>query len=337
MEGLEYHQSISSSIIRKPTRPRTFTIRIYELLKQYQKIGARTFRLEELRFLLNIATNKYPKYGNLKQAVILPSQRELKAKTDLYFEFSELKQGHKVIALQFQIYPNIPTIVPKQIKTRKIIQLANIKEVEHLDIGSASAIQLEPPAPSSPKMPTALVNDMLEIGITKKDAHNLWQHACENVGVSNLVEYFQAKINLVKFQKDKRTVKNPASFLRKALDHNYINSQLEAEAREKKRRQFLYGQNKKLKHLEASKEQLRHRHETQLFQITDTIFQNSTPKAKLAALEGGRTLTNRFPLPIQIHFTLTHDQPIQTYTRIILHNFSQGINVQSSILRISIY
>src|SRR5690606_31316286 len=76
--------------------------RIYELLKQYEKIQERTFLLSDLRELLG-AENIYPAYGNFKQRVLLPAQKELKNKTDISFKLEEIKNGRRVVKVKFII------------------------------------------------------------------------------------------------------------------------------------------------------------------------------------------------------------------------------------------
>lgn len=81
-----------------------FSIRVYELLKQYENIGFRKFPLEELRDRLGIKKEEYPLYGNFKAKVLVVAQKELKAKTDLSFKFEEVKTGRKVTDIKFNIH-----------------------------------------------------------------------------------------------------------------------------------------------------------------------------------------------------------------------------------------
>ncbi|MEK4002944.1 replication initiation protein [Bacillus sp. FSL K6-2822] len=81
----------------------TYAIRIYELLKQYEHIKERTISLENLRYYLD-AIDVYPNYANFKQRVLKPSQKELNQKTDISFEFEEIKLGRKVQKIRFFIH-----------------------------------------------------------------------------------------------------------------------------------------------------------------------------------------------------------------------------------------
>lgn len=80
----------------------SYAIRIYELLKQYERVQERTFSLEHLRRLLG-AEELYPAYGNFKQRVLIPAQKELEKKTDITFELEEMKSGRRVDKVKFVI------------------------------------------------------------------------------------------------------------------------------------------------------------------------------------------------------------------------------------------
>lgn len=79
-----------------------YHIRIYELLKQYQKIGRRTLRVAEIRRMLEITT-EYPLFGSLYQKVIKPSVKAINKYTDLNVTGVEkIKEGRSVAALRFE-------------------------------------------------------------------------------------------------------------------------------------------------------------------------------------------------------------------------------------------
>lgn len=80
-----------------------YSIRIYELLKQYHTIGSRLFELEDLKFILGIEKNEYGKYGHFKARVLKAAQKELEDKTDIAFDFEEIKVGRKVKKINFII------------------------------------------------------------------------------------------------------------------------------------------------------------------------------------------------------------------------------------------
>lgn len=86
----------------------SFSIRIYELLKQYEKLGERTFLLKTLREYLGLEQSQYKLYGDFKRKIILVAQAELLEKTDLSFEFEEIKVSRRVGKIRFIIKSQIP-------------------------------------------------------------------------------------------------------------------------------------------------------------------------------------------------------------------------------------
>ena len=80
-----------------------YSIRFYELLVKWKKVGKFAVSIKELRKLFNLKPKKYEKYNDLKKRIITKAQLELKEKTDLYFEFKEIKTGRKITHIEFEI------------------------------------------------------------------------------------------------------------------------------------------------------------------------------------------------------------------------------------------
>lgn len=108
----------------------SYSIRMFEILKQYEAVGKRIIDLEDLRRMVGTTvenqdktvTKDYEQYGHFKSRVILPAQKELKAKTDIYFEFKEIRKGHSVSQIEFTILPNTKNI-------RKIHSMPNYDQL----------------------------------------------------------------------------------------------------------------------------------------------------------------------------------------------------------------
>jgi len=84
-----------------------YAIRIYELLKQYEKFEERTFTIQTLREML-VLENKYPQYAHFKKYVILQAQKEL-ANTDMAFEFTaDKKYTRSIQEITFTFAKNTP-------------------------------------------------------------------------------------------------------------------------------------------------------------------------------------------------------------------------------------
>lgn len=87
---------------------RTYSFRLYELLKQYENIGFRLISINELRTILDINKSQYPQYANLKQKVITEAIKEINKNTDLYINknYEEFKENRKVTSIKFIIKSN---------------------------------------------------------------------------------------------------------------------------------------------------------------------------------------------------------------------------------------
>jgi plasmid replication initiation protein len=83
-----------------------YHVRLYEILKQYERFGQRRLSVTDFKDLLGIGDEDYKLYGHLKSDVILRAQQRLKENTDISFEFEEVKRGRKVTEIIFKIYPN---------------------------------------------------------------------------------------------------------------------------------------------------------------------------------------------------------------------------------------
>lgn len=164
-----------------------YSFRFYELLKQYEDIGYRIFSVAELREILDIQENQYPKYANLKQKVITVAIKEINNYTDLFIEIEEIKEVRKVEWLKFKIKKNKSDLHHAREEQAATIEV--LEEVKHLE----------------------QVKEL--IGITDKDAEKLLQIA-------------NGDINLIKTKYDiarkQGNIKNIVAWLIDAIKNNYI-------------------------------------------------------------------------------------------------------------------
>lgn len=83
-----------------------YSIRLYEILKSYEYQKSVIISLDELRAILKADTEAYSIYQNFKSRIIEPAFKELKEKTDIQFEYEEIKTGRKITAIKFLINKN---------------------------------------------------------------------------------------------------------------------------------------------------------------------------------------------------------------------------------------
>lgn len=103
-----------------------YTMRMYALLKQYERLKEREIELKQLRSILGIGVDLYKLYAHFKTSILQPVQKELEAKSDIYFEFDEIKDGRKVSAIMFRIY------------SKKVIQQAPSQSTSNNQVSMSS-------------------------------------------------------------------------------------------------------------------------------------------------------------------------------------------------------
>lgn len=82
-------------------------IRMYEILKQYEKRGERTIEVQELKKLLGIDIKQYPRFNSFRERVIDSAKIALEKYTDIKFDYETICiRGRKVNKIKFRIYKN---------------------------------------------------------------------------------------------------------------------------------------------------------------------------------------------------------------------------------------
>lgn len=82
-----------------------YSVRIYELLKQYQGIGSRIFDLDDFKALVGVPDGSLNGFANFKRLVLERAHNEM-VKTDILFDYEPLKTGRRISAIKFTIRPN---------------------------------------------------------------------------------------------------------------------------------------------------------------------------------------------------------------------------------------
>jgi plasmid replication initiation protein len=114
---LELKSRFTSYDMRNIIRFRSsYTVRIYEHLKQYESIGRRVLDIEYLKRIFELAT-EYPLFANFYQKIIEPALRDINLYADIEItNISKLKNGRKVESLlfEFRSKPNAREILNKR-------------------------------------------------------------------------------------------------------------------------------------------------------------------------------------------------------------------------------
>lgn len=80
-----------------------YSIRLYELLRQWHGIGHWECNVDLLREKVGAITKSYSLYSNFKNKVLLHAITEINEKTDLKISFEEIKKGRKIDSIKFKI------------------------------------------------------------------------------------------------------------------------------------------------------------------------------------------------------------------------------------------
>ena len=122
-----------------------YTMRIYTLLKQYEKLKEREVYLDELRDVLGLRKDLHIEYRDFKRHILQTTQKELTEKADLYFDFQEIKYGRKVGAIRFQIYTRK---LPNAIESEQTSLFDQLSYTAATDTASIPIINASKPSPS---------------------------------------------------------------------------------------------------------------------------------------------------------------------------------------------
>jgi len=191
-----------------------FSIRIYELLKQYENIGKRIFKLEELKKILGIKENKYQLYGHFKKRVLIKAQEELELKTDICFDFEEIKLGRKVDKIFFVIKNNTENI--------SIIDVPTMRDID--DNPELDALITLLPEGYKDKIS---IKKLIKTSLRKHD----YDYVARNIAYTN------DKSNAVNPGKNMHKKSNYRNYLKKALEKDFglaYVEDLEEKAKEEK-------------------------------------------------------------------------------------------------------
>lgn len=82
---------------------RFYTIRIFELIMQYLKIGERKISLDDLRDILDLTESQYKKFAEFRRRVLDPSIAEINEKTEYEVSWEKKTTGRVVTGIVFSV------------------------------------------------------------------------------------------------------------------------------------------------------------------------------------------------------------------------------------------
>lgn len=158
-------------------------IRIYELLKQYENIGERIMKVEEIKEYCGVK-DKLKQYVDFQNKLLLISQREINLKSDIKFSFEKIKSGRRIESICFTISKN---------KSYELLQ--NPKQLEKISNNIPLSYQLK------------------DFGLTQRMINKIMQE--------NTTEDIQNAIRSVDLQITRKNVRNPKAMLITAIKEKW--------------------------------------------------------------------------------------------------------------------
>jgi plasmid replication initiation protein len=107
----------------------SYSKRIYLLLKEYAKIGERTFTIKKLQEILVVPTSHRERYNKFKVSVLQKAEKDINKFTDLEVKLSEKKRAKKVVEITYTIKKNTTDLktfisIIREVYTEKILHFS---------------------------------------------------------------------------------------------------------------------------------------------------------------------------------------------------------------------
>lgn len=169
-----------------------YSIRLYELLKQYEKISTREFKLEEIKRIL-FCEDMYKDFRNFDRVVLKVAKEEINEHTDINISYEKIKTGRRITSILFKIES-------KDLHRKEYIDFLNesysIKEMQE-------------------KM------GLKDENLSTEQIINIYSIAVEKLSDSELIDIFEyVRLNYI-YAKNKKSTRNIYSYLMKCLENDY--------------------------------------------------------------------------------------------------------------------
>jgi len=180
--------------------------RIYWLLREYADFGERTISLSQLRFMLDLTENEYPRFSNFKVRILDKAQTEL-AKTDMSFTYELERRNQIVQEIKFLFGVNLPAQAAEgdSQDSQSSQYTVNVENVENLGVAAVAQLQW--------------LDALQQVGVSKRSLQQIARQLENNEYPLSYVDFVLTRIGK---QHQLGKVKKPAGAIYKALVEKYL-------------------------------------------------------------------------------------------------------------------
>lgn len=185
-------------------------LRMYEILKQYEKIGERIISIEELRQLLGIHPEEYPRYERFRNKVLDSCREAIFEYTDIKFTYEPYGRrgkGGKIMELKFIISKNDD--YKDQLTFEEFLSVSDMEDIA--GAGDENPMDFYLPACCGE--------------FSTEEMQVLYNMAVKNIGyesgVNNRLKYFdyiKTKYDELLLQASRREIKSRFSYVKKLME-----------------------------------------------------------------------------------------------------------------------
>lgn len=179
--------------------------RIYWLLREYADFGERTISLSQLRFMLDIAENEYPRFSNFKARVLDKAQTEL-AKTDMPFTYELERQNQIVQQIKF-LFGDTSSAQETEKQNQNTKHSQNVEKTHNVQ--DAEKIVTQP----------LWLDALRQVGVSQRSLQQIARQLENNEYPLSYVDFVLTRIGK---QHQLGKVKKPAGAIYKALVEKYL-------------------------------------------------------------------------------------------------------------------
>jgi plasmid replication initiation protein len=191
---LQLQKNFTAYDLSNVSRLSAQSVRIYELLKQYESLEGRVLDIEYMKRILEY-DKEYPDFSNFHQWVIKPAVKEINKYTDIKItRYEKVKEGRKVTALHFFFSRKIEgkSSVLRELRAepkRQTIQIEPIEPVKTAETAKNTPIEPIVPMPTTEQLQQAKEQLTVELsptvvtrfGVSLKVFMNLVEDFAEDV------------------------------------------------------------------------------------------------------------------------------------------------------------